>query len=114
MNNFTPGRCYAPKGKTPVKESMSQRFSTNMISAVTNQGKVQFMIYCDTMNSDKFIEFLEQLIQSSHKTIYVILDNVRVHHSKPVKEWAEKNKKKIALFFLPSYSPELNPDEYLN
>ncbi|MFV0390515.1 MAG: transposase, partial [Paludibacteraceae bacterium] len=41
-------------------------------------------------------------------------DNLRVHHSKPVKEWAEKNKKKIALFFLPSYSPELNPDEYLN
>lgn len=113
-NRCNHGRCYALKGKTPVKESMSKRFSTNMISAVTNQGKVQFMLYSDTMNSDKFIEFLEQLIKSSDKKIYVILDNLRVHHSRPVKEWAEKNKKKIALFFLPSYSPELNPDEYLN
>lgn len=113
-NQCNHGRSYAPRGKTPVKRSMSKRFSVNMISSITNQGKVQFMIYSDTMNAERFIEFLEQLIKSSDRKLYVILDNLRVHHSKIVKQWAEENKDKIELFFLPSYSPELNPDEYLN
>ena len=108
------GRSYAPKGKTPVKLSMSKRFSVNMISTVTNQGKVQFMIYTDTMNADRFIQFIQQLIKSSTQKIFLILDNLRVHHSKIVKEWVQENTDKIELFYLPSYSPERNPDEYLN
>jgi transposase len=113
-NQCNHGRSYAPKGKTPIKKSMSKRFSVNMISAITNQGKVHFLLYSDTMNSDKFIEFMKQLIKSSSQKVYFIVDNLRVHHSKIVKEWLEENKEKIALFFIPSYSPELNPDEYLN
>lgn len=113
-NNCQHGRSYAPKGQTPVKKSMSKRFSVNMISTVTNQGKVQFMIYSDNMNADRLILFMEQLIKSSDKKIYLILDNLKVHHSKLVKEWVEQNKVKIVLYFLPSYSPEKNPDEYLN
>jgi transposase len=115
-NSCNHGRSYAPKGKTPVKSSMSKRFSVNMISTVTNQGKVQFMIYSDTMNADKLIEFMQQLIKGSDKKIYLILDNLRVHHSKVVKAWLQKEeiKKQIEVFFLPSYSPERNPDEYLN
>lgn len=105
---------YAPKGKTPIKKSMSKRFSVHMVSAVTNQGKVQFMIYSETMNAERLIEFLKQLIKSSTRKIYLILDNLKVHRSKVVKEWVEKSQDKIALFFLPSYSPEMNPDEYLN
>jgi len=113
-NQCNHGRSYAPKGKTPIKKSMSKKFSVNMISAITNQGKVQFLLYSDTMNADKFIEFMRQLIKSSSQKVYFIVDNLRVHHSKIVKEWLEANKDKIALFFIPSYSPELNPDEYLN
>ena len=113
-NQCNHGRSYAPKGKTPIKKSMSKRFSVNMVSAVTNQGKVQFMIYSETMNAERLIEFLKQLIKSSTRKIYLILDNLKVHHSKVVKEWVEKSQDKIALFFLPSYSPEMNPDEYLN
>jgi len=113
-NQCNHGRSYAPKGKTPIKKSMSKKFSVNMISAITNQGKVQFLLYSDTMNADKFIEFMKQLVKSSSQKVYFIVDNLRVHHSKIVKEWLEENKEKIALFFIPSYSPELNPDEYLN
>ena len=113
-NNCQHGRSYAPKGKTPVKKSMSKRFSINMISTVTNQGKVEFMIYKETMNADMFIKFLKQLIKGKKRKIYLILDNLRVHHSKIVKQWVEENKECIELFFLPSYSPERNPDEYLN
>lgn len=113
-NTNQHGRSYAPKGKTPVKRNMSKRFSVNMISTVTNQGSVQFMIYSGTMNADRLITFLKQLIKNKEQKIFLILDNLRVHHSKIVKQWVEQNKTSIELFFLPSYSPEKNPDEYLN
>lgn len=113
-NQCNHGRSYAPKGKTPVKKSMSKRFSVNMISAVTNQGLVQFLLYSDTMNADKFIVFMEQLIKSSEQKVCFIVDNLKVHHSKIVEAWVEANKEKISLHFIPSYSPEINPDEYLN
>ncbi|MCO5247895.1 MAG: IS630 family transposase [Chitinophagales bacterium] len=113
-NQCNHGRSYAPKGKTPVKKSMSKRFSVNMVSAVNNQGKVHFMIYSESMNADRLIEFMTQLIKANRRMVYLILDNLRVHHSKIVKEWVERNKEKIALYYLPSYSPERNPDEYLN
>lgn len=113
-NSNQHGRSYAPKGRTPVKLSMSKRFSVNMISSVTNQGLVEFMIYSGSMNADRLIEFMNQLTKNKPKKVFLILDNLRVHHSKIVKAWVEKNKAKIEIFHLPSYSPEKNPDEYLN
>jgi transposase len=115
-NRCNHGRSYAPKGKTPVKAQMSKSFKINMISTVTNQGRVQFMLYPENMNADKFIEFLKQLIKTGDKKIFLILDNLKVHHCYIVKEWLaqEEIKQKLEVFFLPSYSPELNPDEYLN
>jgi len=113
-NDCQHGRSYAPKGQTPVRLKMAKRISTNMISTVTNQGMVRFMIYSSNMNSAVLITFLKRLIKGSAKKIFLILDNLRVHHSKLVKEWVEKHKDEIALYFLPSYSPESNPDEYLN
>ena len=93
---------------------MAKRFSVNMISTVTNRGKVEFMIYTTTMNSQMLIQFMEQLIKGKTTKIFLILDNLRVHHSKIVKQWVEENSDKIEVFYLPSYSPEKNPDEYLN
>jgi len=113
-NSHQHGRSYAPKGKTPVKSHLSKRFSINMISTVTNQGLVQFMIYKENMNADVLIQFLEQLIKSQENKVFLILDNLRVHHSKIVKKWVKEHHEEIELFYLPSYSPERNPDEYLN
>jgi len=105
---------YAPKGKTPVMEHTAKRFKINMISTITNRGKLRFMVYEQNMDATLFITFLERLIEGSNKKIYLILDNLRVHHSKIVKAWVEEHKEKIVLFYLPAYSPDLNPDEYLN
>ena len=113
-NSNQHGRSYAPKGKTPIKKHMSKRFSINMISTVTNQGLVQFMIYKENMNADVLIKFLNQLIKNQSNKTFLILDNLRVHHSKLVKEWLKEHKNEIEIFYLPSYSPERNPDEYLN
>jgi transposase len=115
-NQCNHGRSYAPKGKTPVKQQMSKSFKINMISTVTNQGKVQFMLYSENMNADKLIEFLQQLIKSSDRKVFLILDNLKVHHCYLVKDWLleEEIRPLLEVFWLPSYSPELNPDEYLN
>ena len=113
-NSNQHGRSFAPKGRTPIKKSMAKRFSVNMISTVTNQGKVEFMIYSGSMNADRLIEFMQQLIKGKDRKIFLILDNLRVHHGKIVKKWVDENIESIELFYLPSYSPEKNPDEYLN
>ena len=113
-NDCHHGRGYAPIGKTPVARNSSKRFSINMISSVTNQGKVRWMTYRGSFNAEVFIKFMERLIKNAPRKIILIVDNLRVHHCKPVKEWVERNGNKIELAFLPSYSPEHNPDEYLN
>jgi len=113
-NDSQHGRSYAPRGKTPAIRLPAKRERINLISSVTNQGKVRFMIYKDNMNAKTFLKFVKRLIKDATQKIFLILDNLRVHHSYVVKEWLGNHKDKIELFFLPSYSPELNPDEYLN
>lgn len=108
------GRSYAPKGKTPAIHLSAKRISTNMISAITNQGKVRFMIYEQGMTAAVMIKFLKRLITESERKVFLILDNLRVHHAKKVRAWVANHSEEIEVFYLPSYSPELNPDEYLN
>jgi len=66
------------------------------------------------MNTDILIRFLEQQIKCQNNKVFLILDNLKVHHSKIVKKWVEEHKNEIEIFYLPSYSPDRNPDEYLN
>jgi len=115
-NDSQHGRSYAPRGHTPVIRLSAKRASMNMISTVTNQGKVRFMIYSGTMNAQRLLQFFKQLIKAANKKIFLILDNLRVHHATLVKAWLTKKRhaQNLEVFFLPAYSPEMNPDEYLN
>jgi len=113
--NDVRGREYAPIGKTPiVLASGTENRAFTMISSVANQGKIRWMIIEKSITSELFIEFLGALIRNAERKVYVIIDNLPVHHSKIVAEWVEKQQDKIALFFIPSYSPDLNPDEKFN
>lgn len=108
-------RGYAPKGKTPVLVlSQSERERINLISAVTNQGTMRFMMYRENMTSEVLIRFMQRLIKDAGRKVFLVLDNLRVHHSKAVQAWLEEHREQIEVFFLPSYSPELNPDEFMN
>ena len=107
-------RGYAPIGQTPVLPVGNEHIRVNMISSVTNQGKMRFMFYRGSMNAKVLIDFLRRLVQGAERKIFLILDNMRVHHAKLVREWLEKHKDKMEIFFLPPYSPQHNPDEYLN
>lgn len=113
-NDCQHERGYAPKGKTPTIKLNANREFINMISAITNQGKVRFRFFKGTMNSDVLIDFFVRLLKDAKRKVIMILDNLRVHHCAPVKEWLEKHKAMIEVFYLPAYSPEFNPEEYLN
>lgn len=114
QNTMNYLRGYAPRGKTPVVRTEAKKFKINMLSAVSKRGKLRFMLYKDNMNSDNLIDFMRRLISDSEKKVFLVLDNLRVHHSNKVTEWAEKHKDKIKLFYLPPYAPEYNPDELVN
>ncbi len=113
-NDCQHERGYAPKGKTPVIRLNAKRESINMISAITNQGKVRFKLFEGGMNAAILIDFLRRLIKDAKRKVILVLDNLRVHHAKKVKKWLLGKEEQIEIFYLPSYSPELNPDEYLN
>jgi transposase len=107
-------RGFALKGQPPVLKVETRKEHISMISAITNKGSVRFMVYDKGMNQQLLIEFMSRMVLDSTRKIFLILDNLRVHHGKIVREWLEKNRDKIEVFYLPPYSPELNPDEYLN
>ena len=108
------GRGYAPKGQTPVLRIKSRREGLSVISTVTNKGEMRWKIFSGAMNAKMLLDFLKRLTRRAGRKLFLILDNLRVHHSKPVKQWLAENADKIEVFYLPSYSPELNPDELLN
>jgi len=105
---------FAPKGKAPVVRLNAKKNSISMISAITNNGKVRFMLYRETMNGQLLIKFMSRLVKDTDRKVFLILDNLRVHHGKIVTTWLEANRNSIEVFFLPPYAPEYNPDEYLN
>ncbi len=108
------GKSYAPKGETPVIKRTGQRFSLNMISAISNKGHLQFMIIDGRFNGEVFETFLKQMIKYSKQKICFVTDGHPAHKTKKLNEWLAANKKRIEVFFLPPYSPELNPQEYVN
>ena len=115
VNTDTRGRSYAPRGQTPVAKVVgSTRQKLSMISTVNNQGKTRWMIIDGNFNHARLIEFFESLIDDTDQKVFLVLDNLGVHHCKPVKAWLAEHEDEIEVFYLPSYSPELNPDERLN
>ena len=84
-------RGFAPKGQTPVVRLVAKKSHVSMISAITNRGKVRFMMYRDAMNSELLIKFMTRLTKDAGRKVFLILDNLRVHHSKDVKKWLEEH-----------------------
>lgn len=108
------GRSYAPQGQTPVIRVPNRRHSLSIISSVTNKGRMRWKVFDGALNADILIDFLARLIKGASQKIFLVLDNLRVHHAKPVKTWLARHAEAIEVFYLPSYSPELNPDEMAN
>lgn len=110
-SDFHSGTTWAPVGQTPVVEATGARFSVNLISAVSAQGALRFMTIDGRLNAERFIDFLKRLLHNATRPIFLIVDQHSVHKSRKVREFVEATEGALRLFFLPSYSPELNPDE---
>jgi transposase len=112
-SDFHSGKTWAPKGQTPVIRATGARFGFNMISAVSPKGQLRFMVVEGKVASAEFCEFLRRLVHNAQRPIFLILDGHPVHRSARVKQLVESLEGKLELFFLPPYSPELNPDEWV-
>jgi transposase len=107
-------RGFSPKGKTPIIRMKAKRMSLNIISSISKLGKMRFNIYEGSINIKILTEFTNRLLKNVPKKIFIIMDNLALHHSLKFKDWLKKHKNFIEVFYLPPYSPELNPDERLN
>ena len=108
------GRSYAPKGQTPTIPGTGRRFGANLVSAITNRGHLLFMVFKRRFTASVFLCFLRRLVKETRRKVFLIVDRHPVHRSRKVREWLEANRDCIEMFFLPGYSPDLNPDEMLN
>lgn len=111
------GRSYGRRGETPVVFGTGQRFRCNMISSITNRGRLAFMIFRQRFTARVFLNFLGRLLRLTRKTrrkVFLIADGHPVHKARSVRRWLAEHAAHIRIFWLPSYSPELNPDELLN
>jgi len=108
------GRSYGRRGQTPVIPGTGQRFGCSMISAITNRGRLAFMVFRQRFTARVFLLFLRRLIRQAGRKVFLIVDRHPVHKAARVSRWLANHQAEIRLFWLPAYSPELNPDELLN
>jgi transposase len=107
------GTTWAPVGQTPIVQGTGSRLSVNMFSAVNTRGKLHFSFFEGNLNSAVFIECLKKLLADIEGKIFLIIDGASAHRSAETREFVKSTKGRLRIFFLPPYSPELNPDEWV-
>ncbi len=108
------GRSYAPRGRTPVVRVCHKRAGLSLITAVTNRGKLRWMVVDGAVNAPTFIRFLRRLIRDARRKVFLILDRLKAHRARLTRDWLAAHRSEIEVHYLPPYSPELNPDEGVN
>lgn len=112
-SDFHSGTTWGKRGLTPIVSSTGARFGANLISAVSTRGLLRFMITRGRVNAGVFIAFLKRLLVNASRPVFLIVDGHPTHKAKLVRSFVDSQKGKLELFYLPPYSPELNPDEYV-
>lgn len=107
------GTSYGCRGQIPVIPGTGQRFRCNVMSTITNRGALSFMVFKQNFNGAVFLRFVRRLLRLRHCKVLLIVDRHPVQLSAEVKRWLVGHAKRVQLFFLPGYSPDLNPDEFL-
>jgi len=110
-SDFHAGKTWAVRGETPVVKTTGARFGCNMISAVSPRGAMRFMLIKGKFNNEVFIAFLKRLIHNWPRTVFLIVDGHPVHKSVAVSNFVASSEGRLKIFYLPPYSPEINPDE---
>jgi transposase len=108
------GTSYGRRGRTPVIPGTGKRFGCSMMSAITNRGHLAFMVFKCRFTAKVMLIFLRRLVRQVGRKTFLIVDGHPVHGAQAVRRWLAAHAKEIRMFFLPGYSPDLNPDELLN
>lgn len=109
--DYHAGTTWGLAGLTPIIPATGGRYRINIIAAITNEGELHFQIGTESLNGNVFVEYLKTLVKDASYPIWIITDGYSAHHSKLVKEYLETTNGKVKIFFLPTYSPNLNPVE---
>lgn len=112
-SDYHSGTTWGRRGQTPIVSSTGARFGANLISAVSAQGQLRFMLTKGRVTAAVFIEFLRRLLVNATAPVFVIADGHPTHKAKSVERYVAEQNGRLALFILPPYSPELNPDEFV-
>ena len=110
-SDYHAGTTWGVRGQTPVVPTTGQRFGLNLISAVSARGGLRFMVVKGTLNGSRYVQFLKRLMHNASRPVFLIVDGHPVHKSRAVRAYVAATEGKLRLFYLPPYSPELNPDE---
>jgi len=113
-SDHSAGRSYGRRGQTPVIPGTGQRFGCNMVSAISNRGRLFFLVFKGKFRAPLFVGFLRRLLKQVRGRLFLIVDGHPVHRAVHVRRFLESMDHRLRLFFLPAYSPDLNPDELLN
>jgi transposase len=105
------GRTWGLRGQTSIVKVSIQRGGYNVLSAVTVEGEMDYSIKDGTINGERYIEFLEQLISNRSRPLILLVDHATFHDSKQVREFVRTHRSQLRVFFLPKWAPEFNPDE---
>jgi transposase len=111
--DYHSGTTWAPVGQTPIVRGTGNRESINMISAISMRGKIHFSFVDGNINAVSFIDYLKKLMHDIPGPIFLIADGHGAHTAKITQEFVAGTEGRLNLFFLPPYSPELNPDEWV-
>lgn len=111
--NYHAGTTWAPVGKTPVVAGSGRTRSISMISAISPRGELHFKIHESGIKQEEFLEFCKMLVADAGRPVFLIMDNSQVHRAKILADHAAQSNGMLTLFFLPPYSPDLNPDEWV-
>lgn len=110
-SDYHAGTTWGTRGETPVVVSTGARFTINMISAISSKGALRFLTVKGGVGARVFVTFLKRLLLGAKRPLFLILDGHPSHRSKLVREFVASTKGRLRIFFLPAYSPQLNPDE---
>lgn len=108
------GQTWGKRGQTPVVKGTGRRFRGNAILSLTNQGTLRFRVFQGNFDTAVFVDFLRRLIRDQERKVYLIVDRHSVHVGRETAAWVERHREAVRLVFLPTYSPDLNPAEYVN
>lgn len=112
-SNEPSGSTWGKRGSRVEVRVLGKRQSVNAASAINERGAFWYRLYHGKLTGEKFVALLKEFMKRRRRPVLLVVDNLKIHRSDPVEEYIQEQKGRLELHFLPSYAPDLNPDEFV-